>query len=189
MNTPAHILIGAAAFGRSDDRQKLYAAALGSLLPDVSLYLMAGVAILLLNIEPQVVFDELYYSSTWQLVFSIDNSFIVWSSLLLLGVLIKNKFLTILCSAALLHVVSDFLLHNDDARAHLWPLTQWRFLSPLSYWDSNHHARFVGPILALASCIATWVICKQRWHFSIKAAAIILFACELFVLLNWILFF
>lgn len=80
MNTPAHLLIGAAAFARPARGAVLWAAVLGSVLPDLSLYVMAGVSLHLLGIPPQVVFDELYFSPAWQTVFAIDNSFILWGA-------------------------------------------------------------------------------------------------------------
>ena len=56
MNTPAHILIGWAAFARKGDNRVVAAAIIGGLAPDLSLYLMAGVSLFLLNIPPSVVF-------------------------------------------------------------------------------------------------------------------------------------
>ncbi|MEL6701895.1 MAG: cobalamin biosynthesis protein CobQ, partial [Pseudomonadota bacterium] len=78
MNTPAHLIIGAAAFGRPDAAQVTLAALLGGFLPDASLYLMAGVAIFGMGISPEVVFRDLYFSDAWQQVFAIDNSFVLW---------------------------------------------------------------------------------------------------------------
>jgi len=48
--------------------------------------------------------------------------------------------------AGLLHLALDFPLHNDDARAHFWPATDWRFISPVSYWDLRHFGGIIGPI-------------------------------------------
>jgi membrane-bound metal-dependent hydrolase YbcI (DUF457 family) len=54
------------------------------------------------------------------------------------------------------HNVVDLVTHASDARPHLWPLSGWRWRSPLSYWDPNHHAVPVllaehVPLLALAA--------------------------------------
>lgn len=38
------------------------------------------------------------------------------------------------------HVLADALTHAGDARPILWPLSQWRLRSPVSYWDRSHHA-------------------------------------------------
>ena len=78
MNTPAHLLLGAAAMARTGDRRIILAAFAGAMLPDLSLYLLAGGALYIFAIPPRVVFDELYFSPAWQTVFAIDNSFLVW---------------------------------------------------------------------------------------------------------------
>jgi hypothetical protein len=64
-----------------------------------------------------------------------------------------------LCGAALLHLGFDFLLHHDDGRAHFWPISNWIFQSPVSYWDGKHYGDIVGPLEVLASlgcCAVLW---------------------------------
>ncbi|MDP8951271.1 MAG: metal-dependent hydrolase [Actinomycetota bacterium] len=39
------------------------------------------------------------------------------------------------------HALADALTHAEDARPILWPLSRWRFRSPISYWDRSRHAR------------------------------------------------
>jgi hypothetical protein len=38
------------------------------------------------------------------------------------------------------HVLADALSHARDARPILWPVSERRFASPVSYWDHAHHA-------------------------------------------------
>ena len=78
MNTPAHLIVGAAAFARPGAGRVTAAALLGAFLPDASLYLMAGWHMIVLGTPPDVVFREYYYSNAWQQVFGIDNSFVLW---------------------------------------------------------------------------------------------------------------
>ena len=189
MNTPAHLLIGAAIFSKRDSIKLLTAGLLGGLLPDVSLYLMAGVSIFILNISPQVVFNELYFSDSWQLVFSIDNSFVIWTIALVIAIKYKSTYFIVLTSSALLHLLTDFALHNDDARVHFWPLSTWRFESPLSYWDSNHHAVFVAPLEGIATGVATVYLATSKLPIAIKAGLVLLFVAELFVLSSWLTHF
>jgi hypothetical protein len=59
MNTPAHLLMGAAVFGRPATSRIIGAALIGAMLPDLSEYLMAGVSLVILQIPPEVVFREL----------------------------------------------------------------------------------------------------------------------------------
>ncbi len=39
------------------------------------------------------------------------------------------------------HVLADALTHADDARPVLWPISEWRLRSPISYWDRSRYAR------------------------------------------------
>ena len=42
------------------------------------------------------------------------------------------------------HCVTDLLVHREDAHAHFFPLSSWRFVSPVSYWDPRHYGAVVG---------------------------------------------
>lgn len=189
MNTPAHLLIGTAAFGRPAVKGTRAAAVFGALVPDLSLYLLAGFAMYVQAIPPGVVFNELYFSEAWQSIFRIDNSLFLWALALAIGLWARRPLVVAFAASGLLHVGSDFLLHNDDARAHLWPLTDWRFISPISYWDSTHGARVVAPILAvLAVAAGAFMIWRDRaWGWGVLWGALIL--AELNTLKNWLLYF
>ena len=189
MNTPAHLLIGAAAVARPARGRTLSAALLGSLLPDLSLYLMAGVSLFVLGIPEQVVFGQLYYSKSWQTVFAIDNSFFLWAAMLLIGIWRGWRLLIVATLAALLHVTMDFLLHAGDGRPHLWPLTDWVFDSPVSYWDSTHHALWVAPV-SVAVCAGSYLLLWQRGlSVSAKLFFAAMLAAEIWVARQWLLFF
>lgn len=163
MNTPAHLIFGAYAFSRPERRGTLAAALAGSAMPDLSLYLMVTVSIWVLNVPPQTVFGELYYSDAWQAVFAVDNSFVLWG--LLLGFAIWRAWprLTAFAGAGFLHLCFDFPLHTHDARMHFWPVTDWVFESPVSYWDNAAHAGVVGPMtLAMSFALAGILIRRYR---------------------------
>ncbi|MEO0919561.1 MAG: hypothetical protein AAFX98_02560, partial [Pseudomonadota bacterium] len=68
--------------------------------------------------------------------------------------------------AALTHVALDFPVHADDAHPHFWPLTGWRFFSPVSYWDSAHYGNFFAPlegILGIALAVILFRRFKAVW--------------------------
>ena len=48
-------------------------------------------------------------------------------------------FAVFLALAALTHVAGDLPVHVDDAHRHFWPLSDWKFISPVSYWHPDHH--------------------------------------------------
>lgn len=188
MNTPAHLLLGAAAFGRGGGRGVMGAALLGGLLPDLSLYVMAGVSLTILGISPSVVFNELYFSDAWQTVFAIDNSFILWGLCLGLALWSRKPWAIALCSAALLHVALDFPLHHDDGRPHFWPLSDWVFESPVSYWDMRHGAGWVGPIEVALCALALVVLVMARPEWLFRIGFVALFALEVRTVIGWFQF-
>lgn len=154
MMSQTHLIFGLTAFGKPMSARVTAAALAGSFIPDASLYLLAGTHLLVLGTPPEVVFDELYFSEGWQAIFRIDNSFVIWAMALALAVGLKSKVAMALCGAALLHLLLDFPLHNDDARAHFWPISNWKFLSPVSYWDPRYYGHIVGPVEVITSLIA-----------------------------------
>ncbi|WP_415919902.1 cobalamin biosynthesis protein CobQ [Tateyamaria sp. SN6-1] len=189
MNTPAHLLVGAALFGRPGTSKIVGAALIGGLLPDLSLYLLAGTSLFLLNISPQRVFNELYFSDAWQTVFAIDNSFVVWGLLLLVALWRTSGWGVALTGAALLHLALDFPLHHDDGRPHFWPITSWVFESPFSYWDRAHGAMWIAPIEAAVAVGATVLIWLWRVPIWARILSLVLLAAEIWVVRQWLFFF
>jgi len=166
MNTPAHLLIGTAAFGRAGQPRVTAAAMLGAIAPDLSLYLMTAWSVFVLGVSPDTVFREFYFSAEWQMVFAVDNSFILWGIGFAGALWAGHAALRAFCGAGLLHLACDFPLHNDDARMHFWPATDWVFHSPVSYWDNRYYGGVVGTlelILSFALCLALWRRFDNRW--------------------------
>ena len=176
VNTPAHLIFGMAAFGRPGQRKVTAAAVAGAFVPDASLYAMVGVSVFVLGIPADTVFRELYYSDAWQRVFAVDNSFIVWGLLLAIASWRRSPALIAFTGAGLLHLVFDFPLHGHDARMHFWPLSNWVFESPLSYWDNNNHAHIVGPIeLGVSMALCGFLLVRFRsWTTRIAVTALVL---------------
>lgn len=183
MNTPAHLIIGAAVFARPGDKAASSAALAGAIIPDLSLYVMAANELLIRNTDPGIVFGQMYFSDEWQRIFAIDNSVFLWAAVLVMGLALQGNraadlgnaamspasrmksfpvranWVAVLGGAALLHLALDFPFHHDDGRAHFWPLSNWIFESPLSYWDPAHFGQIVGPLegfLCLWLCVLLW---------------------------------
>lgn len=150
---------------------------------------MAGVSLFILQIPPARIFGELYFSPAWQAVFAVDNSFIVWGAVLLAALALRNVPLTAFASAGLLHLATDFPLHNDDARPHFWPLSDWVYESPLSYWDSDHHAAWVAPVTLLIVLISAVVIWRRWQSWPVRIGVLAACLAEIWVVRQWLLFF
>ena len=146
MNTSTHIILGAAVFARADAPKVTYSAFAGGLIPDVSLLALTIWTIYFRDIPPRIVFGGLYFSDSWQAIFAVDNSMVLWGLLLAIALWLRRDWLVALTGAALLHLVFDFLLHHDDAKQHFWPLTDWVFQSPVSYWDTRFYGDIFAPI-------------------------------------------
>lgn len=177
MNTPAHLILGLAAFGKPGDRRVTGAALAGALLPDLSLYVLGGGA-LGLGLPAERVFGELYFSDAWQRVFAVDNSIVLWGAVLGLGLWVRATWVIALSGAALLHLATDLPLHHDDGRLYFWPLTDWVFRSPFSYWDTGHHAGWIAPVeVALATGLALWLL-RRYTGWPMRAAICLLLVAE-----------
>ncbi len=189
MNTPAHLLIGAAIMGKERQPALIFAALAGALMPDLSLYLMACGALYVFNVPADIVFNELYFSDLWQTIFAIDNSFFLWGGLLAFAVWLRKPWIFAFAGAGIAHLCLDFPLHHDDGRAHFWPFSRWVFESPYSYWDRGNGAHWVAPLegaLAVAAAVRIWKL--QAGPKVLSVVALLLLA-ELSVTWIWVFVF
>ncbi|MEL6681786.1 MAG: hypothetical protein AAFQ09_03975 [Pseudomonadota bacterium] len=91
MNTPAHLIFGLTAFGKPEQPYVTGAALAGAMIPNLSLYLLAGWHLRVLGTPADIVFDQLYFSEEWQSIFRIDNSMVLWGIALVLGIMWRSQ--------------------------------------------------------------------------------------------------
>ncbi len=168
------MLIAASLFAKPGKPAITWVAVLGGVLPDLSLYLLVFNSLVLRGESTDKVFGEYYFSDEWQSIFSIDNSFFVWALVIAIGFYWKREWVWVLGVACVVHLLGDFPLHHDDGRAHFWPVSDWVYQSPLSYWDVNHHARIVAPLEGLL-CIVLYAF--LFWKFRSRRARVVLGCC------------
>lgn len=82
-------------------------------------------------------------------------------------------------ASALLHSAIDLLVHRDDAHMQFWPLTEWRFRSPLSYWDPAHGGTWFGLFEATVGILLVAILFRR--HRSLPVRALLLLALALYV--------
>lgn len=151
MLTSTHMLLGAAAATKPHFRTRLVALALfGGLLPDLSIVIMFAYT-RVVGMQGRDVWrapDGLYWQEPWQTFSAISNSIPLWMTLSLIGIYFFKRSdrlkdfglaLLVLSFSCLLHVLGDFPVHTDDAHVHFWPFSDWRFNSPVSYYQSSHY--------------------------------------------------
>ena len=61
----------------------------------------------------------------------------------------------LLFASMLLHVAGDLPFHHDDGHRHFFPFSDWRFESPISYWDRDHY----GGVFAWVEAAAVFAGC------------------------------
>jgi hypothetical protein len=74
---------------------------------------------------------------------------------------LKQPLAVAFIASGLLHHAFDFALHADDAHRHLWPLSNWRLESPVSYWDPAHYGTIVAPMEA-ALALGLALVLRKR---------------------------
>jgi len=155
MNTPAHVACSLLLWRRQPGWGSAIAVTTGALLPDLPMYGFYGYQKTWALQTERAIWSTLYFQDGWQLFFDAFNS--IPLAILLIAVCKLCGFrLGLLCAAsALLHMACDFPLHHDDAHRHFLPISNWRFASPISYWDPAHFGHvfvWLELVLAIGAC-------------------------------------
>ena len=180
MHTPSHMLLGAALYGRRRARF-VWAALLGGLLPDVPMFLLFAAA-RMAGADAHRIFERAYFSQSWQAANGLAHSLLLWPLLLAAALALHRRargsdtgryaLLAAFAASGLTHAVVDFLCHREDAHMHFWPLTRWKFMSPVSYYERAHFGgTFMVAEMALGLASAAWLIVTvKHWPTRIAAA-------------------
>ncbi|MEM6711244.1 MAG: hypothetical protein AAF590_03075 [Pseudomonadota bacterium] len=175
MNTQTHLLVAAALFAKPNQPKRNTALIIGALLPDAAIFALFGWAVAT-GIPQNELWSRIYFSEPMLTFTAIGNSAPLYAAIALFGWAwakvrsgdeVKTlPLLTVLGLAALTHLAGDFPVHVDDAHPHFWPLSDWRFRSPVSYWDSAHYGGAFSAFeaaLGVALCVLLWRRFKTRW--------------------------
>ena len=103
----------------------------------------------------------------------------LWGALLGFALWRRNQLFTAFAGAGFLHLAFDFPLHTHDARMHFWPVSDWVFQSPYSYWDDAAHADVIGPwTLAMTMFLAGYLFTRYR-TIGVRLLVVLLAGAEL----------
>ena len=189
MNTLAHMAVAAAVLARPAAPRRNRAIVLGALAPDAYMFVFFAWS-RIQGWSGEETWNIQYWTEPWQLLGAISNSFILFGALLALALWRKWPLLIGGCLAALLHLALDLPLHADDAHRHFWPLTDWRFVSPVSYWDPRANGLIGGAIetvTALTACAILWVRFSSLRTRTVIAGFAVLQLIAFGALLSWVL--
>ncbi len=149
--------MGAALLGRKIPALA-WAGVAGGLIPDLPMYAIV-LALKLSGVPAFLIFNVLYFQNWWQIANAMGHSLIFWPLFGMASWLLRKRttervqfwltFFAILAASATLHSIIDFLCHREDAHMHFWPLSWWKFTSPVSYWNPHYYGRYVSAFEAL----------------------------------------
>ena len=144
MNTPGHYILNLALLGKAIAPQYNLAIAVGAILPDVPIFVFYLVAKFVYKMPEGKIWSEAYYEPFWHNTVALFHSI----PLALIGAAICYfcgwQLGLVLFVSMVCHSLLDLPVHHDDAHRHFFPFSDYRFISPFSYWDTSHHARIVA---------------------------------------------
>ena len=202
MMTQTHTLVAAALLtSPARSARQNGAILLGSFIPDIAVYglfIWSKFA----GIPERRIWREIYFSEPMLTYTAIANSLPLYLVILLIGILLARQnfntepvsavakssndhgykkywllatssILGLFAIAAITHLVGDFPVHAHDAHPHFWPFTDWRFHSPISYWDRRNYGdtfRYFEGVFGVILSIILFRRFKAKW---VRVAAVI----------------
>lgn len=172
MNTPTHIVVSYT-FLMNLTRKKTdtYFIFLGSVLPDIPIFILPVYGILN-GYSMQDVWGVLYFSDAWQNIIDCFNGLPIIGLLIVIAHLFRWHGGVLLGASMAIHVIGDIFLHNDDAHRHLFPLSDYRMISEISYWDPAHYGWLGGLIEFCILCLCAIYLWKNYSHKGWRIAII-----------------
>ena len=159
MNTPAHALINLVILSRHPSQPKTAAIVIGAIIPDLVILFFYAWHLFIGTAEQQIWSVE-YYRPAWQAWIDSFNSIPVFVVAILICWKSRSTILLALFSSMLLHTLGDLPLHHDDAHRHFFPFLEWRFESPLSYWNPDYHGQWISALEIVSVLAAS----AYLWH-------------------------
>ena len=155
MNTPAHIAASLLVWRKETGWAAASAVTIGAILPDAPMFGFYAYQKFVAGTSESQIWSTEYFRDDWQLFFDLCNSIPLAIVGIVISRLIGFRWGVLMFGSALLHVCCDFPVHHDDAHRHFLPLTDWRFESPVCYWDPEHFGQYflIGEFLfAVIGC-------------------------------------
>ncbi len=175
MITSSHIIYSWALAKKTEitspnNEKRTLAFVLGALFPDTPTYVFFVVCGLILGYSGQDMWDDMYFNSGWAIPITLTHSFILWPLLIAISSFAGWKFLRWFSISAFLHALVDFCVHTDDAYRHFWPFSNWKFHSPISYYNPSEYGIYVSAFDSLLVLgLLTYVYTKYsgKWRLFI----------------------
>lgn len=165
MKTPSHAILNLALLGKPHLPQANLPIVLGAILPDIPIFIFYFWAKLVLQLPETQIWSEAYYQPFWQNIIALFHSIPLAAIGGLFAYYRGWQIGQIFFLSLVLHSLLDLPVHNDDAHRHFFPFSNYRFISPLSYWDSKHHGdlvSFIETLLVLGATVYNFGLVQSR---------------------------
>ena len=208
MTTPAHAALSLIVLGRSE--RNALPVALGAVAPDVPMLVFYLWERLVRGVSEGRIWSERYFDPGWQVAFDIPSSIpLLGIAFCILLVLIGRRSTagrvppaamaaaprparltasTLFVASMILHALGDLPLHREDAHRHFFPFSDWRFTSPVSYWDPQHYGGYAAAgevILVLGVSVFLFRAYRGRGRWIVAGVAGIYALFIGFAVLMW----
>ena len=178
MNTPAHSVLNLLLLGRKEKPNLALPILLGSALPDAPTVVFYLWAKLVRGLPEQVIWTQAYYAPRWQAVIDLCHSLPLTLLAFAVAWALGAEVWMALFAGMVLHVPEDLFLHSADAHRHFYPFSDWRFHSPVSYWNPRHYGNIAGPLEALLVLVGSAVLLRRfpsPWIRTLLAGVMVLY--------------
>ena len=208
MTTPAHAALSLIVLGRSE--RNALPVALGAVAPDLPMLVFYVWERLVRGMSEGRIWSERYFDPGWQVVFDIPSS--IPLLVLALGIVVlaggraaavasgletglasglRRRLRTapaLFVASMIVHALGDLPLHREDAHRHFFPFSDWRFTSPVSYWDPAHYGGYAAlgeVVLVLAVSVFLFRAYRGRGRWIVAGVAGIYALFIGFAVLMW----
>ena len=186
MNTPSHYVINLAVLSQTVAPKQNVAITLGAILPDIPIFLFYFIAKYIYKLPEAKIWSEAYYEPMNQNIVALFHSIPLAIFGLLICIYFNWQFGIVLFISMIGHSLLDLPVHNDDAHRHFFPFSDYRLISPFSYWDVNHYAKYVAGIELLLVLGANPLVINCLQSPFTKGLVIVI---DLFYLFSYIRFY
>ena len=120
------------------------------------------------SMHSEKLLDAIYFNGPFGGTASVLHSAVPVVALLVLYRVLKlrrrdrRRFLLWFLLGWLGHTIADFLTHVDDTRPLLWPISDWEWSSPVSYYNPLYYGReFFAVSHGLILLVVSWLLLKR----------------------------
>ena len=154
MITTTHAIVNSALLGRKERPTHYWPVILGAVLPDLPMILFALFYLLHQSHFPMTsgYVSEYRLRQLWT---DWGHSIPLALAAALVCFLVRFQSGLYFSLSMFLHSLEDLPVHSEYAHRHFLPFSNYRFYSPISYWNPQYHARIVAPLewLVILACI------------------------------------